>query len=202
MLSRRDVVGKLAAGTAVVLAAGTAVASVTRSRDEAPAGAGPQPGQPAAVDLDAAKQVSSPGQPVVDAEAPRTLSAPQPWELIAPLALGSTVAHGWKVAGLTGAVDGSCVLTLQNERGRSHRIHLCRNDGQPSGLVYTRQIDLLVMNGGEGDLPTDESLAQAVAEVAHVLAANESSRDATVTALLAHSERVRRFNGPEDRRLR
>jgi len=203
MLSRRDVVGKLAAGTAVVLAAGTAVASVTRTRNEAaPAGAAPQPGQPAAAEQVANKQVSVPGQPVVDAEAPLTLSAPQPWELVAPLALGSVVAHGWKVAGLTGAVDGSCVLTLQNERGRSHRVHLCRNDGQPSGLVYTRQLDLVVMNGGEGDLPTDETLAQAVAEVAHVLAANESSRDATVTALLAHSERVRRFNGAEDRRLR
>jgi hypothetical protein len=61
--------------------------------------------------------------------------------------MGSTVAHGWRVAELSGAAAGSCVLTLQNERGRTHRIHLCRNNGQPHGLVYTRRFDLLVMNG-------------------------------------------------------
>ena len=47
-------------------------------------------------------------------------------------------------------MDGSCVLTLQNARGRAHRVHLCRNDGQPQGLVYTRRFDLVVMNGGAG----------------------------------------------------
>jgi hypothetical protein len=109
--------------------------------------------------------------------------------------MGSTVAHGWRVAGLTGAVNGSCVLTLQNEHGRSHRVHLCRNDGRPQGVVYTRRFDLVVMNGGEGDLPTDEGLAQAVAQVAHVLAANEhgSEHQPVVTALLPHAERLQRF---------
>ena len=29
--------------------------------------------------------------------------------------------------------DGSCVATLQNARGRAHRVHLCRNDGHPAG---------------------------------------------------------------------
>jgi hypothetical protein len=118
--------------------------------------------------------------------------------------MGSEVAHGWSVAGLTGAVDGSCVLTLQNQRGRTHRVHLCRNNGQPQGLVYTANFDLLVMNGGQGDLPTDEGLAQAIAEIAHVLAANEGDRrqEPVVTALLPHAERVRRFQGSVDRRLR
>jgi hypothetical protein len=141
---------------------------------------------------------------VVDQGPPATLAAPAPWELLHPLAMGSLVANGWRVAGLTGVVDGSCVLTLQNERGRSHRVHLCSNDGQPKGLVYTKRVDLVVMNGGEGDLPTDESFGQAVAEVAHVLAANESDRrhEAIVTALLPQAERVRLFAGPADRRLR
>jgi hypothetical protein len=123
------------------------------------------------------------------------LSAPAPWELLRPLALGSVVAHGWRVAGLTGVVDGSCVLTLQNERGRAHRVHLCRNDGRPQGLVYTNRLDLVVMNGGQGDLPTEEGLAQAVAEVAHVLAANERDRlhENLVTALLPQADRVQQF---------
>jgi hypothetical protein len=118
--------------------------------------------------------------------------------------MGAAVAHGWRVAGLTGVVDGACVLTLQNARGRTHRVHLCRNDGRPHGLVYTRRFDLVVMNGGVGDLPTEEGLGQAVAEVAHVLAANEGEgRHApVVTALLPHAERVRRFAGPVDRKLR
>ena len=115
--------------------------------------------------------------------------APPPWE--PRPAVGSVVAHGWRVAELSGVADGSLVLTLENERGRAHRVHLCRNDGSPQGLVYTKRFDLVVMNGGQGDLPTEEGLAQAVAEVAHVLAANESDRH--VAALLPHAERVQLF---------
>jgi hypothetical protein len=105
------------------------------------------------------------------------------------------VANGWQLADLSGVVDGSCVLTLENERGRSHRVHLCGNDGRPQGLVYTKRFDLVVMNGGRGDLPTEEGLAQAIAKVAHVLAANEAKwRNAPlVTALLPQAERVQQF---------
>src|SRR5262249_53141294 len=104
-----------------------------------------------------------------------TATAPPPWALVRPLALGAEVAHGWRVSGLTGVVDGVCVLTLENARGRVHRVHLCRNDGRPQGLVFTDRFDLVVMNGGQGDLPTEEGLAQAVAKVAPVLAGNESA---------------------------
>jgi hypothetical protein len=90
--------------------------------------------------------------------------------------------------------DGSCVVTLQNARGRARRIHLCRNDGTPRGLVYTRRVDLVVMNEGQGDLPTEEPLAQAVAALAHVIAANEGTVPAGLfTDLLPHAERVERF---------
>lgn len=189
MLTRRDVVGKLAAGTAFVWVAGAARMGMASTRREptgttpsdSPAGAEPQ-----GVELSATAPVS----------------APPPWELVQPLAMGSVVAHGWRVAGLTEVVDGSCVLTLQNERGRAHRVHLCRNEGTPQGVVYTQQLDLLVMNGGQGDLPTDEGLAQAVAELAHVLARNESARPHVVAALLPQAERVRLFAGPTDSRLR
>ena len=196
MLSRRDLVGKLAAGTAAVCAVGVARTSLASPRRAATAPPGETPegrlecaanGAPAAVP-------SSDGQPqVVDAGPPATLSAPPPWKLVRPLAEGAEVAHGWRVAGLTGVVNGSCVLTLRNARGREHRVHLCRNDGRPQGLVYTEQVDLVVMNGGQGDLPTEEGLAQAVAAVAHVLAANEGAHAGLVTALLPQAERVQRF---------
>jgi hypothetical protein len=140
-----------------------------------------------------AQDVPPPG-----ALAPGTItppSEPPPWELLRPLALGSVVGHGWQLADLSGVVDGSCVLTLENERGRTHRVHVCGNDGQPQGLVYTKRFDLVVMNGGRGDLPTEEGLAQAVAKVAGVLASNEAKwRNAPlVTALLPQAERVRQF---------
>jgi len=198
MLSRREMVGKIAAGTAVVVCgAGVAKAAVGSLGSQAGAAA-------ESVSKGEAAAGAPPAAQHPDLSPPETLSATAPWELIAPLAVGSPVANGWHVAGLTGAVDGSCVLTLRNDRGRAQRVHLCRNDGQPNGLVYTREIDLVVMNGGEGDLPTEEGLAQAIAEVAHVLAANERDRaqQPVITALLGHNERVRRFAGPEDRRLR
>jgi hypothetical protein len=198
MLSRRDVVGKLAAGTVVVCAAGVAGASLTP--DQSKAGKASSIGTP---------DIASGPPPVLDSfpkvvdEGPATtLSAPQPWELLHPLAVGSRLPNGWTVAGLSGVVDGSSVLTLRNEKGRAHRVHLCRNDGSPRGLVYTRRIDLVVMNGGEGDMPTDEGFAQAVAEVAHVLAANEARHETVITAMLSQGERQRLFSGESDRRLR
>jgi hypothetical protein len=55
-------------------------------------------------------------------------------------------------------------------------------------------VDLVVMNEGAGDLPTEEHLAQAVAALAHVVAANEHSvPDRLFTDLLPHAERVERF---------
>lgn len=202
MLSRRDLVGKLAAGTAAVCAVGVARAGFASSdpRDTAKGANRTAAGaaQPAGA------QSSQPGESraLFDAEAPSTLAAERPWALLRPLSTGSSVGHGWHVADLTGAANGSCVLTLENARGRSHRVHICRNDGSPQGLVYTTKFDLVVMNGGAGDLPTEEGFAQAVAEVAHVLAANERQGEAIVPQLLAHNERVQRFSGAEDRRLR
>jgi len=173
MLSRRSLIGKLAAGAAV-----SAVWSVGVARNEADASTG-------AVSHDAL------------APAP---TAPPPWELLRPFALGAVVAHGWRVAELSPVVDGACVLTLRNERGRAQRIHLCGNDGQPQGLVHTGRLDLVVMNGGQGDLPTEEGLAQAIAAVAAALAANEHAPQ--VAALLPHAERLRRFADTADSQLR
>jgi hypothetical protein len=188
MLSRRDVMAKLAAGTAaacVVGVAGSSLASTgpegsTPTGSESPTGAPDQPYH---------------AVPIVDAATPETLSVPPRWELLSPLTVGSELAEGWRVAAMTGVAAGSCVLTLENRRGRTHRVHLCRNDGRPQGMVYTKQFDLVVMNGGFGDLPTEEGFAQAVADVAHVLAANESRSDLepVITALLPHAERLDRF---------
>jgi hypothetical protein len=127
-------------------------------------------------------------------------SAPAPWELVRPLTAGAALAHGWRLAGLSPVQDGACVVTLQNGRGRARRVHLCRNAGRPQGLVYTRRVDLVVMNEGGGDLPTEEPLAQAVAKLAHVIAANEGMVPTQLfTDLLPHAERVQRFAAAEGR---
>jgi len=200
MLSRRALVGKFAAGAAVALAAGAGRASAALARGEVNPPTGGEPGE----GLLAHGPEGPKGPDGTGVNPPAPVSAPPPWELLHPLAMGSVVAHGWRVAELTGVTDGACVLTLRNERGRAYRVHLCRNDGRPQGLVYTDRFDLVVMNGGQGDLPTEEGLAQAVAEVAHVLAANEDAgqQAPVVAALLPQAERLRLFSAPADGRLR
>jgi len=191
MLSRRELIGKAAVGatTAALTLSGarTAVASARalRAATDNPTG-GPADDR---VGRNAVPPRADP--PPADAAA---ISSPPPWDLLSPLGAGSVVAHGWRLVDLGPVEDGSCVVTLQNRRGRSHRVHLCRNDGNPQGIVYTRRVDLVVMNEGYGDLPTEERLAQAVAEVAHVIAANEATvPDRCLAELLPHAERLRRF---------
>ena len=198
MLSRRELIGKTAVGAAAALtvsAAGLRVASARSvpAATDRPAG-----------DRDRRNAVPPPAEaPPADAEA---ISSPPPWDLLSPLVAGSVVGHGWRLVGLGPVQDGSCVVTLQNRRGRSHRVHLCRNDGNPQGIVYTRRVDLVVMNEGYRDLPTEERLAQAVAALAHVIAANEATvPDRCLAELLPHAERLRRFAAaapPADGKLR
>ena len=180
MLSRRAFVGKLAAVAAV---AGAVSTIGSRAQARAVAESAAQPPRPGA---DAATSaVSERGTPPAPAAAP--------WELLAPLGAGAALGHGWQVAALSPVHAGSCVLTLAHDSGRTHRVHLCRNAGAPVGLVHTADVDLLVMNGGAGELATDEGLAQAVATVAHAVAGNESAPRVAQVGLLAHAERVERF---------
>lgn len=191
MLSRRELVGRIAAGTAAAACVtgltGVSAAAVRRvNRPE-------QAGEVA----DAAES-----QVIVDAEPPATTRETAHWAMLSPLAPGAEVAHGWTVVALSAVVDGACVVTLRNGRGREHRVHICRNDGQPQGVVHTDRLDLIVMNGGRGDLVTEEGLAQAVAELAHVLARNDAQLEPVLAGLMAQRARVEQFSGMADRRLR
>jgi len=176
MLSRRTFVGRLAAGAAVAGAV-TTIGTRASARTSAAPSSGSAP-------ADAGTASTS---DVALSDAP---SAPAPWELLAPLTAGAALGHGWQVAALSGVEAGSCVLTLQHASGRTQRLHVCRHDGRPAGVVYTDTLDLLVMNDGAGETPTDEGLAQAVATVAHAVARNAGAAPAE---LLAHAERLDRF---------
>lgn len=195
-LSRRAFVGKLATG-----AAGAAIAIVaTTGRSNAIAGVSGVASGNTGDMLDGRTEAEM--QPAILGEtrapaAAESTQAPAPWNVLRPLAVGSVVLAPWRVTDLDAPSHGSCVLTLGNDLGQSHRVHICRNDGQPRGLVYTDNFDLVVMNGGRGGLPTDENLGQAVAAVAHVMAANERTPRARELAdtLLAQAERESQFAG-------
>ena len=193
MLSRRTLIGKAAAGAAAaVVGLGAARAGVAAVRaPRATTGNAPNdpPNVPAlSPSADTSALLSPPIAEATGAE------FPPPWELLRPLKAGAVVAYGWRLVDLSPVRHGACVVTLANARGRSHRVHICRNDGTPGGLVYTRRLDLVVMNAGRGDLPTEERLAQAVARLAHVVAKNERrAGDAFFAELLPHAERMRRF---------
>jgi len=182
MLSRRSLIGKLAAGVAVSVAGAHISSASTLGDGSRDPGDGSR--------HDDGRATSGPA------------TAAAPWALLQPLTLGTEVAHGWRVTDLSEVIDGACVLTLTNEQGRLHRIHLCRNDGRPHGVVHTDRLDMVVMNGGQGDLPTDEGFGQAVAVVARVLAANEPQHAPQIAALLPHAERLRLFGTAVDAKLR
>jgi hypothetical protein len=184
MISRRELIGKAAVGATAALTVSAALTGVAAAR-AVPAT------RNAADDRDGRKAGPPPAESAAVASSP-------PWELLSPLAAGAVLGHGWRLADLSPVRDGACVVTLQNARGRAHRVHLCRNDGTPQGIIYTRRVDLVVMNEGHGDLPTEEGLAQAVAELAHVIAANEAKApEGVVAELLPHAERLRRFAAAE-----
>jgi hypothetical protein len=185
MLSRRELIGKAAVGATAALAVSAARTAVGSTRARQAATGDPADGR------DGRSDERNPAPRPAESE---VVAAPAPWDLLSPLVAGGVVASGWRLADLSPVRDGSCVVTLQNERGRSHRVHLCRNDGTPQGIVYTRRLDLVVMNAGHGDVPTEEGLAQAVAALAHVVAANEGKlADRVLAELLPHAERVRQF---------
>lgn len=186
-LSRRAFVEKLATGAAVVCAAGLAAKGTA-----AAVAVSDQPAVPAHDPLSQGGNVSEGHAAMPPSATQAAPEAPPPWELLSPLRMGSSVGHGWRVAELSSITNGACVLTLANARGRTHRVHVCANDGRPAGLVYTTGLDLVVMNGGRGDVVTDETLAQAVASVAHVLADNERRAESrgAVAQLRPHAERL------------
>ena len=195
MLSRRTLIGKAAVGAAAAVALGATrqgVAAVRNPPKDHGVDAVPRSASSLSPSTDTSVASST---PVAEAG---TDSGPPPWTLLRPLEAGALVARGWRLVDLGPVQHGACVVTLANSRGRSHRIHVCRNDGTPHGLIYTRRLDLVVMNGGRSDLPTDEGFAQAVAQLAHVLAKNERRVATTVLAeFLPHAERMQRFAGAQ-----
>lgn len=126
-------------------------------------------------------------------------SAP-PWELVAPLVVGSYVGSGWRVKALSAIRQGAAVLTLAHLSGEVAEIHVCRRSGLARGLAHTAYLDLLLMNDGDGELPTPEGVGRAVKTVAMRIARRERFDLGPVPpphAMMSHWARVRWYGTPE-----
>ena len=121
-----------------------------------------------------------------------------PWWLLAPLQPGQEVAFGWHL-GLFEAHDrGALILNVHNVDGRNARVHLCYHQGAPRGVGHTELLDFILMDGGDGASPTEESVGRVVRGLATVAAQNELREGAVeeLARLMTHAERVERY-GPE-----
>ena len=124
---------------------------------------------------------------------------PEPWWLIFPLEIGSSLAKGWKVHALTRVERGASVLSLRRNSGEEARVHICFRAGEAKGLAHSEMFDLLLMDGGNGHRPTDEGLARVLTDIARRIRTNELRKDANLRPLArmqTHEERVGAY-GPE-----
>jgi len=130
---------------------------------------------------------------------PRSGSLP-PWELIAPLAVGTYVGSGWRVKGLSRIEQGAAILTLAHRSGEQADVHVCRRGGLQRGLAHTALLDLYLMNDGDGDRPTPEGVGRAVKTAALRIERRERADLGQLSpphAMMSHWTRVRWYGPPE-----
>jgi hypothetical protein len=128
-------------------------------------------------------------------------SASAPWPLLSPVGPGSSAGQGWTAKALSPVRNGAAVLTLSNREGRTARVHICARRGSATGVAQTHLLDLVLMDGGDGNKPTDEGLGRVLRTLAKRVAKNElSAIDVTtldsMARMLTHKERLALY-GPE-----
>jgi hypothetical protein len=166
-----------------VLALGTAAASLPASLAT--------PGV-----AEAAPVAGSEGEQARRAVPDEGIAAPAPWWLFAPLQAGSALGAGWSLGSLSEVRRGACVLELVHESGDVARVHVCGHDGRPKGLAHGHMVDLVLMDGGNGDKPTDEQLGRVLLGIAVRVRLNEGSPEgdlAPLAAMMSHPDRVARY---------
>ena len=123
-----------------------------------------------------------------------------PWELIYPLSPGARLAGGWLVQSLSQVRKGASILTLQHPQHGEASIHVCAHDGQPQGVASTAMLDLVIMDGRDGDQPTNERLGRVIMDIASRIRKNETSDTAdlrTLSRMMPHNARIDAY-GPEN----
>jgi hypothetical protein len=129
-------------------------------------------------------------------------SGDAPIALLAPLTIGASVGGGWSIADLGPVKDGASVLTLTSPVAGEARVHICARNGAATGLAKTNLLDLVLMDGGNGNDPTRESLARVVTGIARRIAKNELDIESEenldeIAKMMSHDERMA-ILGPEN----
>ena len=122
-----------------------------------------------------------------------------PWWLLAPLTVGSSLAFGWYIGGLSDVTRGAAVLTLKHSTGKSIRLHLCGYEDTPRGIAHTGLVDIVLMDGSFGDSKTEERVGRIILGIAKKIASNELSPNGDLSPLaqmISHDQRKELF-GPE-----
>lgn len=169
MESRRDALKKMAAAVAAGSAVATGTPALATTR------------RPPA-------EETGPPEP--------TPPRPAPWPLLAPHGPGDRIGD-WTLADLGPVRDGAALLELAGH-GATARIHLCANRGRPCGLASTDRFDLVLMNFGDGNTPSREDLARALAVLAARIEANTADALAAcpeLAELMPHGERLATWFG-------
>ena len=129
-------------------------------------------------------------------------NADAPWSLLAPLELGMSVGKGWNIQQLAPVVNGASIMTLSHAVHGSARVHICARGAASHGLTHTQFLDLVLMDGGNGNRRTMENLARVITGIAkrigknEVCAVDDGMLDA-MTSMLTHEERMALY-GPEN----
>lgn len=116
-----------------------------------------------------------------------------PWWLLQPLEAGARLSGGWHLASLSAVERGAAIIALEHAHKGQRNVHLCAHGGRPQGVAFTRLFDLILMDGGQGDRPTDPSVGKVLVHLARRIRKHELSRQgelAQVTRMLTHGERV------------
>ena len=109
--------------------------------------------------------------------------------------------QNWVVSEMSPIERGACIMTLKSKDGESARVHICSHVGQPVGVASSAFLDFVLMDGGDGHLPTNEELGCKILTLARHVLINElkmSDRelnqiDGALAQLETHSIRLDRY---------
>ncbi len=113
-----------------------------------------------------------------------------PGFLFHPLGPGADLGLGWSLTAIYPPHEGAITLNVAHESGRTARIDACLRAGEPRGPASTALLDFIVMDGGDGTAPMDESLGRVARRLAAVAADNEGASLDRIAQLAPHAERV------------
>ncbi len=121
--------------------------------------------------------------------------------LFHPLGPGADLGLGWRLERVFPPFEGAITLNLVNADGRLARVDVCLREGAAplvggstlvaaKGPAHTELLDFIVMDGGDGTAPMDESLGRVVRRLAAIAADNEGTEMDRLAQLAPHAQRV------------